>query len=257
MTKLIIFDLDGTLLHTDKTISPYTQGVLSKCKEQGIHIGCATARSEITAIKCMGIIKPDFIISSGGARVNYNGEIVYSSKLSVSTVKGIIQELRRYSKGQGEITIIAEEGKFCNYKDDSSKDLNFGQVIYLDFLEFEYPAYKVTAEFENEDDAKNIAGIYEECSSLSYSGEILRQFAHKDANKLMAIQKLIEYLNIDVNDVVAFGDDYNDIEMIKFCGKGIAMNNAITQVKNVADFITDSNDEDGVAKYIEKSILQY
>lgn len=64
-------------------------------------------------------------------------------------------------------------------------------------------------------------------------------------------------MNISPQEIIAFGDDFNDIEMLKICGKGIAMNNAISQVKEIANDVTKSNDEDGVAWYLEKYILGY
>jgi len=78
---------------------------------------------------------------------------------------------------------------------------------------------------------------------------------NKNAVKFNAITKLSECWNIPISEIVSFGDDYNDIEMIRNSGTGVAMGNAIDEVKQVADAITDTNDNDGVAKYIEEFIL--
>lgn len=77
----------------------------------------------------------------------------------------------------------------------------------------------------------------------------------KQATKLNGIKTILKKLNISLDNVLAFGDDFNDIEMIQNCYCGVAMSNAIEQLKATADYITFSNDEDGVAKFIDKFIL--
>ena len=71
----------------------------------------------------------------------------------------------------------------------------------------------------------------------------------------IAIKFLSKHLNIPLEEIICFGDDFNDIGMLKLCGKGIAVSNAILEVKNIADEVTLSNNEDGVAKYIEKNLF--
>ena len=78
---------------------------------------------------------------------------------------------------------------------------------------------------------------------------------NKNATKLNAIKQLSDLWNIDLSEMTAFGDDYNDIEMIKYCGVGVAMANAIAEVLEAADVITETNDNDGVAQYISKHVL--
>lgn len=255
MIKLIIIDLDGTLLHSDKSISLYTRDILKSCQKAGINVAFATARSESAAKKYIDIIRPDIIISNGGATVKYKGKMIYRCKLSVETVQAIISRCFECTEGDGEITIETDEGYFWNYNEKPSADSDYENAIYTEYSEFIHSAYKITADIPNEKDAQNISDCFEECSMLCFTGESWRRFAHKDANKVVAINKVIEYLGIALKDVIAFGDDYNDIEMIKHCGLGIAMENAIPQVKKVANAITLSNDADGVAKYIEEYIL--
>ena len=79
-------------------------------------------------------------------------------------------------------------------------------------------------------------------------------YLNKNAGKVHAIKSLANYLNIELSNIIAFGDDLNDVEMLKQCGYGIAVSNAIEEVLNIADYITDNNDEDGVAKFIENAL---
>ena len=90
---------------------------------------------------------------------------------------------------------------------------------------------------------------------LHYKGEDLYRFANINAVKWKAIKAVSDFYNIDTNMFVAFGDDKNDLEMIKNCGIGIAVENAIDEVKNVAKYICETNNNDGVAKWLEKYIL--
>ena len=80
-------------------------------------------------------------------------------------------------------------------------------------------------------------------------------FLPEVSGKVQAIRELTDMLNVPLNEVVAFGDDKNDIDMLKLCGIGVAAGNAISDVKNIADHITLTNDEDGIAVYLEKNLL--
>lgn len=75
------------------------------------------------------------------------------------------------------------------------------------------------------------------------------------SGKIQAILELAKLLNISLNDIVSFGDDINDMEMLRICGTGVSVSNAVAEVKAVADCVTLSNDEDGVTDWIEKNIL--
>ena len=81
------------------------------------------------------------------------------------------------------------------------------------------------------------------------------QAQQKAATKEKAIEELCRHLNIESSQIAAFGDDFNDIGMLKLCGKGIAMENAIEEVKNAADQVCASNEKDGVAKWIEDNLF--
>lgn len=89
----------------------------------------------------------------------------------------------------------------------------------------------------------------------SNNGEDWCQVMHKDSTKMNAIRKIAELLSVKIENIVAFGDDSNDIEMIRSCGIGVAVENAIDSVKQAADYICCNNDNDGVAKWIKEKIF--
>lgn len=253
--KAIVTDLDGTLLRSDKTISERTLEALAKCRDLGIIIGAATARSEASAQRYLDLFKPDIIISNGGALAKCFGEIVYKSMLDPETVSGIIKLCQKFQPN-GDITVETDEGYFWNYKEKPPTGSDFDYSIYSDFSDFARPAYKITAILENQDDMYKIAGKFPSCSCLAFTGEVWRRFANKDAGKVSAIRKISERLGIPTGSIAAFGDDYNDVEMLKYCGIGVAMGNSVDDAKRSADFICGTNDDDGLAEFIEENILR-
>jgi len=90
---------------------------------------------------------------------------------------------------------------------------------------------------------------------LRYTGEDFYRFANRDALKWNAAAAIAEYYKFSTDEFIAFGDDKNDLEMLAKCGTGIAVKNAIDEVKAAAKYICDTNDNDGVAKWIEERIL--
>lgn len=103
--------------------------------------------------------------------------------------------------------------------------------------------------------AQGIASIISNCDFARFSDGNWYKFTTKNATKEKAIYHVANELSIKTDEIIAFGDDFVDIEMLKICAKGIAMGNSIDEVKYIADDITDSNDNDGVAKYLERHFL--
>ena len=247
--KLIITDLDGTLLHSDKSISEHTESVFEKCREQGILTAFATARSENAARRFIDCIRPDIVISCGGALVKHHDSVIVRKQLSAETSKRIIDTCLALTGGQGEITVETDAGHFWNYH--VKPDGDYSDCIYTDFVDFDFPTYKITAELETEELAKAVVRENPECETLSFRGEKWRRFAAKGADKVSAISELCEHLQIGMENVIAFGDDYNDTQMLKAVGTGVAVENAPDEIKSAADFVTESNDSDGVANFLK------
>jgi len=80
---------------------------------------------------------------------------------------------------------------------------------------------------------------------------------NRGATKWNAVRELLKYYKVETKNTIAFGDDYNDLEMIANCGIGVAMNNGIKEIKNKAKYICGNSDEDGIAKWIEENIIKY
>ncbi len=249
--KLIVLDLDGTLLNSKKKISAGNLAALERARENGALIAFSTARSAGAMREYIAAVQPDILISNGGALVERGGEVLFSRQLSAESVRHIIERCFELSEGKCEITIETDLGYFWNYKPDCdfSRYETPENVHHNDFSDFNYPAYKVTAEVEREEDAKKIAAEIPDCGTLSFRGEIWRRFAHIEATKRNALERICGELSISPKEILAFGDDYNDLEMLEYC-TGAAMGNAIPEVRTAAEFVTDTNDNDGVAVFI-------
>lgn len=244
--KAIILDLDGTLLHTDKSISPRTLKVIEQCKNAGILVIVATARFWFKAVKYLEMIRPDYAILADGTQIYRNDEMICGFAMSEQSVNGVIQALKK-QKPFGEFVASVGKELLCSASGISEQwRRSYAFVETLD-----QPVFKIAAILESAEVAETLAEDYE-CRLYSYRDENLYGFTAKEAGKYQAVCTLSEILRIDLQDIIAFGDDENDYEILKYCGTGVAMANAIPQIQEVADEITDSNDEDGVAVYLER-----
>ncbi len=252
--RVIFLDLDGTLLRSDKTLSVKTTDALMEMRKRNALIAFSSARAEEAMTEYIGAIKPDIVISNGGALAKVGDKVICSHKLSASDVRHIIARCFSVSGGKCEITIQTENAHYWNYKE--KPDGAYSGSVYNDFSDFSEPAYKVTAEVENESDASAIAGEISSCSVSGFRGEIWRRFAAACATKENAVKEVCKALGIPRDEAMAFGDDENDIGTLKFCGMGVAMQNALPEVKAAAGYVTGyTNDDDGIAEFLRKYFL--
>jgi Cof subfamily protein (haloacid dehalogenase superfamily) len=254
MVKMLVLDLDGTLLDDAKNISSYNLSILDECKKRGIKIVIATARGERPAKRCADLVKPDFQILNGGALILRNdGEIIDQKFLSAETSDGIILECLN-NRDTGYMTAEAEDGYYVSYTDPYHSDYSHG--IYCDFLKpLGKRVYKLTIEILKEETAREIGNKFPECKMTGFTGENIYRFAQKEAEKMSAVKIVAGTEKIMLDEIAAFGDDYSDIEMINGCGFGVAMGNGIDEIKKAAKYICGNNNENGVGKWLEKHVL--
>lgn len=251
--RLIALDLDGTVLRDDKSISSATLDALAKCRRKGIKIVVATARSEKAAERYLGQIKPDLVISNGGALVRAGSRIVHECMLPAGVAHSIIRELMQ-TRDYVSMTAELPSGYYATWDPPYTGD--YAHTKYSDFrAPLTEDVYKITAELLSAHEAEETAARYPLCAMLTFSGEHWHRFAHRDAGKLNAVRAAAAYFGHDLAAVAAFGDDVNDLDMLRGCGIGVAMGNAALEVKSAADFVCDTNDRDGVAKWLEQFAL--
>lgn len=255
MYKLIVTDLDDTLLRGDKTISPRTVSVLERCRKKGFLLGVATARGETNTLQCVGSIRPELVISSAGALARYRGESVYRCCFDREETKKILDAALDITGGACRIGVDTEDAYYRNYREESNiLSQNLADVQYTDFRDFGREALKMTIRLPDEETARKIAG-QTACDCVRFLGSDWYKFSRREATKENALRWALHKMAISEREVIAFGDDLVDREMLRISGKGVAMGNALRAVKEAADDVTGTNEEDGVAVWLEEHIL--
>ncbi|MCR4940184.1 MAG: Cof-type HAD-IIB family hydrolase [Treponemataceae bacterium] len=252
--KLILCDLDGTLLRSDKTISARSISVLNECRAKGILVGFSTSRGKSNIKAYEKQIIPDILICNGGGSILYKGQQIFSSAFSLEETRAMLAKAYEVCGDNAEITLDLLDKIYWNRRHDKSTDYDFG-ALYDDFRDFKERAFKICVQTEDVEKARLIGESVPGCDMLPFSDIPWYKYSPSDSTKEKAIEFLCGHIGISTGQIVAFGDDHNDIGMLKMCGKGVAMKNAIPEVKAAAAFETLSNDEDGVAAFLERELL--
>ena len=256
--KLVVTDLDNTLLCRDKSISEYTIVVFNKLRERGILLAFATSRSVRASARFRAIITPDVDITSGGALATMNGKTLFRAAIDIKTANAIIRDLKE-SKDIFQITADSEEYYFNSKPIDSTWVgwIDYKDSITTDFTEplLVPDVFKIAPNAINADAILEITTKYPSVDVLHFTGEDWYQIKSRNASKQHAIAAVCTELGIYISEVIAFGDDNNDVEMLRDCGIGVAMGNSIDEARVAANFICGDCDEDGVAKWLEENVL--
>lgn len=256
-TKLILLDLDYTLLKNDKTISQKSIKVLNACQKQGIKIGFSTSRGNTNIQQYVDLVNPDIIICNGGANIYSNGKLLHSQGFTLEQTRQIFAAAYKESGENIEMTCDTEHELYWNRTENKTNQFT-NDTEFDDFLDFKLSALKICIQTTNQELIERIikTSNVQDCKAIPFSDIPWYKIAPTKATKENAIHFVASFFNIPTSKMISFGDDYSDIGMLKLCGKGIAMGNAIEEVKQVASDITLTNDEDGVAIYLEKNILK-
>ena len=254
--EMIVSDLDRTLLRTDRTISEYTKTVFKKCREAGLLLVFATARPERATKNWQLDCQPSYVIANNGATIVKDGKTIRNVCISEATKHSII---KRFVSEKSIAGICAEVGDFLytNGTDYTGWDVDNGwNPVYNDY---HAPVSESVCKFSVEcRNANIVAGIlrdYPELHMFPNNGEPWFQLTHKSTSKFEAVIYLSTLTGIPLQNIIAFGDDYNDTEMLEKCGIGVAVQNAAPEIKAAANHICDTNDNDGVAQYLEEFSL--
>ncbi|MBE6611018.1 MAG: Cof-type HAD-IIB family hydrolase [Ruminococcaceae bacterium] len=254
---MLLFDLDGTLLTSDKTISAATLDALAGCRSRGMRIGVSTSRGEKNCMGFLPQLRPDVAITSGGALMHVDGEIVLRVEFSEAETASMIRTARQICGADVEITVDTPDAHYWNYTvDPLAWDKSWGGSIFTDYSDFTPAALKLCVQVFDPETAKRLAAAFPDCDCARFSGSDWYKFTKRSATKENAILRLREICGIRPEEIIAFGDDFSDIGMLKLCGTGVAMGNAIEAVKAAADCVIGDNDHDGIAVYLQEQLLK-
>lgn len=252
--QLLLFDLDFTLLRSDKSISSYTLSVLKKCQERGILIGFSTSRGNTNIGQLINQVGPDLVICNAGASIYHHNKLIKTVTFTLEESQKIFDRAYGICGPTVEITCDTLDTLYWNRKEDKSEQYG-PDAPYDDFKNFKQEVLKICVQTCDKEVAEKLAEGIENCEFMPFSDIPWYKFSPKSATKENAIKFLSKYLSVPVEKMAAFGDDFSDIGMLKLCGRGIAVGNAIPQVKEIADLVCDSCDQDGPAVWIEKNLL--
>lgn len=258
--KLIALDLDGTLLKSDGIISDTTKKHLNKLKKEGHVITIATGRTLNRAlVGTDGAEFANYIVSDTGSALFKNEETNKEWKeIYINTIpKEIVQNIASYyDKDKFKTINICERKKIHHYD----------QTINItEFLENINEIIHVAATFINNEFVEEYLKIFKEKFPMlkveimqdSFGEVKWLEIFQKDIEKFKGITEVAKLEGISNENIIAFGDGLNDIEMLKKCGVGVAMKNALPEVKEQADYITfRSNNENGVIEFLKEYLVE-
>lgn len=261
---MIVLDIDGTVTNSKKEVTLKTKVAIKKLQDKGVNIVIASGRPTYGIGPIVRELELDknggYVLSFNGAQIIncVTNEIIYNETLPLNMIGDIAHMAKKYDcetmsyRGNCVITTNPKD-PFIQLESKISK-LPIQQIA--DFHAYdECPVNKciVTQEDSHLEKVEKIfAKEYEGILNIFRSESFFLEVMPLNIDKAVSLGKLIEHLGISRDEVVACGDGYNDISMVEFAGMGVAMDNAQQQVKDVANFVTKSNDEDGIAYAIEK-----
>ena len=251
--KMIVTDLDGTLLRTDKTVSEYTSATFLKCRNSGIKIVFATARPVRAVTKWLNInIKSDACIYHNGAVITIDESLFLETGIEHDTVSGLLGTAKQLNGMRTAVEI--NDALYANF--NASTVWPGVEYTMTDFCDLPtMPADKIIFITADKTEINTIEQLLGDNLYWEISENEVSMVMNKDARKRSAVNALAAEFGILLSEFAAFGDDFNDIEMLSECGIGVAVANAISEAKAAADFICDTNDNDGVAKWLEENML--
>ncbi|MCF6460925.1 Cof-type HAD-IIB family hydrolase [Clostridium sp. Cult3] len=270
--RLIAIDMDGTLLNSENKVSRRNMETLHKAIEAGVYIVLSTGRILRSALyfsKAMDLKNP--IIACNGAVVSCGDErdIIYENALERAAAKELMELAEEndmyyhfYDINTFYTRIVNEEMAKCykSYEDNSEKQqINF-QILEDPMKVLERDNAQIYKFVFIEEDRNKLAHFRDRLKSIdginiSSSWYNNVEVMNTGVSKGEGLKQLCKTLDIDRTEVVAIGDNENDIPMFQMAGLAVAMENGDEIIREHSHVITDTNDQDGVAKAIEKYVL--
>lgn len=275
-TQVIILDIDGTLLNDDKKISPETKKALITAQQNGVKLILASGRpttgmhlyaEQLEMEKYHGLL-----VSYNGAKVVdcQTKEELFNQTLTIAEGKAVLEHMKQFEvkvmidkddymyvnnvydcyipyKGE-EINIIQYESRGGNFKLCEKEDL----AAFLD-----YRINKILTAGDPDYMQKNYQAMmapFKNTLNCVFTADFYFEFTAKNIDKAKALDTVLTPMGIHAENIIAFGDGHNDITMVKYAGTGIAMDNAVPELKAVANSITLSNNKDGIAHVLNNFI---
>jgi len=248
--SLIAFDLDGTLLRTDKSISPRTLAALHACRDAGIRLTIASARGAASIAMIVPPVLADGLwITHNGALAVQGGNVLHSDPISPETLQAVVAIAHRFDP---PALLFAEvDGRPCTSRDvESMWGIGFSTVDFRTLVG--HVVAKVLVKWPDGTPLDTLVQVLPGGMEAILDRDGYVHVQRQGVSKHRALGLCLESLGIPWADVWAFGDDVTDAGMLEAAGLGVAMGNAVEDAKACADRIAAGNDRDGVALVLEE-----
>jgi Cof subfamily protein (haloacid dehalogenase superfamily) len=249
---MIFFDIDGTLLNHDKNLPSSTKRAIKTLQGKGIPVAIATGRAPFMFKDLRDELNIDSFVSFNGQYVVFEGKPIYQNPLPKEELAKLVVDARTKEHPVvflNEITMKANVDDHPHIS-ESMASLKFAHPEHDDTFMNLHDLYQTLLFCTKEDEPyyREKYPVFTFIRWHPYSMDILP----RGGSKAEGIKKMIEKLGIDMENVYAFGDGLNDIEMLETVGTGVAMGNAVDKAKNVAKMITASVEDNGIEKALVK-----
>ena len=273
MTKAILLDIDGTLTNDQKEITPRTREALLAAQDQGIVLVLASGRAnmgltgfaDVLDMKCHNGV---FVCFNGAKALNYQtDEVYFQQTLTVDQGKRVLEHMHNfevcpiYDRGaymylENAFFTIERDGAPWNIAEYEAHNNNYLLCEVANnaaFMDWELNKILVAGQPEYlQEHWQQMGAPFEGELSAMFTAPFYYEFTPLGVDKTRALKETFAVLGIDRSEVIAFGDAQNDQSMIEWAGVGVAMGNAVDEVKAVADYVTLSNNEDGIAEALAR-----
>lgn len=268
--SIIALDLDGTLTNSEKIITLRTFDALMKAQREGVRLVLASGRPTFGIAALANQLQ---LADYGGYVLSYNGgRIIDWCKKTVIFSQVVDQKLVPILYDFAEkaqlpiVTYLPDAILACKnegeYLAEEARINGMPVVVAQNFVEEAMQIAGGSTKFLIPGEPELLIQLESEMkAALSEQMEVFRsapfflELPPKGIDKAQSLQRLLTHLGLERESLMAFGDGFNDLSMIQFAGQGVAMANAVEEVKSIADFVTTSNEEDGIAHALEQLLF--
>lgn len=275
--RAIVMDIDGTLVNSRRRITPRTKAVLTRAQSLGIRLILASGRPTNGLLRLADSLDMPahhgLLVSYNGARVTdcQTGSILFRQPLSVQETRAVLEHVKRFPRlhpmiDKGEYMYVPKNAGHFVPVDGKPYPIFFvearGNHFRLRRVEdlaplVDGPVDKVLTTADPaylQSHWQEIAAPFQDSLSCMFTSRFYFEFTAKGVDKARALDAVLPSMGIGREELIAFGDGPNDLSMLQYAGTGVAMANAVPQLKDVADEVTLSHNADGIAAALLKHI---
>jgi len=265
--KMLVLDIDGTLTNARKEITENTRQTLVELQKKGVKVVLASGRPTYGVVPSAKILEMDqyegYILSFNGGKIMdcKTGETVFEKIIEPHFVGEIYDQVKDKKVAvmtyEGDCIITETPDDYYVQKEAFINKMKIKKVDnFKEYVDFHITKVLVAADGDYlKDVEKEMVDHFGTQLSIYRSEPFFLEIMPQNIDKAVSLEKLLQSLDMTKEDMIACGDGANDISMIRYAGLGIAMENAQEKVKECADYITKSNEDDGVAFAVERFCL--